>query len=73
MRQGVIAQIEKVAWMQEEQALWPENGGHGMVFRAHDGRLFITFHQPNETPNERGVFRQVREENDSLKLVENAR
>ena len=43
-------------WMQDEEPVWGADGGHGMLFRAFDGRLFMTFHQPNQTPNERAVF-----------------
>ncbi len=30
-----------------------KDGGHGMVFKGVDGKLRITFHQPNSSPNER--------------------
>jgi len=29
------------------------NGGHGMIFKALDGRLLLALHQPNTGPNER--------------------
>jgi arabinan endo-1,5-alpha-L-arabinosidase len=55
-------------WVQSEQALWEEDGGHGMVFRAFDGRLFITLHQPNNTPFERPLFFEILEVEDRLVL-----
>lgn len=40
-------------WVQQERPLWEEDGGHGMLFRAFDGQLYLTLHQPNQTPLER--------------------
>ena len=55
-------------WTQDTDPLWAENGGHGMIFKAFDGRLFVTFHMPNDSPNERPVFIEIEETADSLKL-----
>jgi hypothetical protein len=43
-------------WLQDDKPVWGADGGHGMLFRAFDGRLLMTLHQPNSTPNERPVF-----------------
>ena len=43
-------------WDQDDEPIWGEDGGHGMVFRSFDGQLYLTLHTPNETPNERAVF-----------------
>lgn len=56
-------------WVQSEQALWEEDGGHGMVFRAFDGRLFITLHRPNNSPLERAQFFEIKEGDEGLALV----
>ena len=53
-------------WRQAEHALFPEDGGHGMVFRALDGTLYLTVHQPNDTPNERARLIPLRETADGL-------
>jgi len=53
-------------WTHEPEPLWAEDGGHGMLFRAFDGRLLLTLHQPNDTPNERAIFRDVTEQGDSI-------
>jgi arabinan endo-1,5-alpha-L-arabinosidase len=53
-------------WVQQEQALWEEDGGHGMIFRAFDGRLFMTLHQPNHTPMERARFVEIIDCGDSI-------
>jgi Glycosyl hydrolases family 43 len=34
-------------WTQQKEVLYAENGGHAMLFRAFDGRLLMTLHQPN--------------------------
>ena len=53
-------------WLHDPQPLYGKDGGHGMLFRTFDGRLMLTIHTPNQTPNERPVFLPVREEDDRL-------
>ena len=53
-------------WEHLPEPLVADDGGHGMVFRTFDGRLWMTFHQPNNTPDERTVLVPIREEGDSL-------
>lgn len=55
-------------WRQDPDPIWAEDGGHGMIFRAFDGRLFLAIHAPNDTPNERAIFRELIEDGDHLKL-----
>jgi len=55
-------------WIQEEVPLWKEDGGHGMIFHTFDRRLMLTFHSPNNSPDERAVFFEIFEEGDSLRL-----
>ena len=43
-------------WTPSPAPLFDEDGGHGMLFRAFDGRLLLALHSPNETPRERPVF-----------------
>ena len=57
-------------WAHEPEPLWSKNGGHGMFFRAFDGELFVTLHQPNDTPNERAFFQRLDETADSIRLAE---
>jgi hypothetical protein len=49
--------------------LFEENGGHGMIFTALDGKKYVTLHSPNRTPNERPCFFEVEERNGTLELV----
>lgn len=49
-----------------EPLLFDRDGGHGMVFRAMTGQLYLVIHAPNEWPKERPLLLAVREENDQL-------
>ncbi len=40
-------------WIQEPEPLYAQDGGHGMIFRAFDGRLMLSLHKPNRTSDER--------------------
>jgi hypothetical protein len=57
-------------WEQSPAALWPRDGGHGMVFRDLTGRLLLTLHSPNATPFERARFVPVAETTTGLTLAE---
>lgn|GEM_PF-6805314 len=39
-----------------------------MVFRGFDGRSFLTFHTPNNTPDERPLFIEFEDTNTGIKL-----
>ena len=43
------------------EPLFRRDGGHGMVFRALDGQLYLTLHSPNANPQERPHFYPLRE------------
>lgn len=43
------------------EPLFRKDGGHGMVFRAKDGRLMMTLHSPNTHLEERPYFFEVEE------------
>lgn len=61
----------KGPWKQQQEPLFDGHGGHGMIFRALDGRLILTFHGPNSPAGEeRAQFYALFEENDTLKLGE---
>lgn len=36
--------------------LYRRDGGHGMLFRTFDGKLMLSLHQPNRSPDERAKF-----------------
>ncbi|HYE07398.1 MAG TPA: glycoside hydrolase family 43 protein [Planctomycetota bacterium] len=56
-------------WFHVDSPLIADDGGHGMLFRAFDGRLLLSIHRPNRPPDERPVFLPVRESDGSLALV----
>ncbi len=51
----------KGPWVQDETPLWSEGGGHGMLFRAFDGRLILAIHKPDCSPYERLLLVEVEE------------
>jgi hypothetical protein len=53
-------------WKQEGAPLYAADGGHGMIFRAFDGNLFLAVHSPNRTPLERAVFVELEEKDGVL-------
>ena len=48
--------------------LYTGNGGHGMIFKAFDGRLLLSLHQPNNGPNERLHLLELTDDGESLSL-----
>ena len=55
-------------WTKDE-LLFSKNGGHGMIFKAFDGRLMLTLHQPNISPNERMTLFEIEDTGETLRLV----
>jgi hypothetical protein len=56
-------------WQQQPEPLYAGDGGHCMVFRAFDGQLYLAFHRPNPSPDERPQFVRLRETELSLEIV----
>lgn len=50
---------------QAEPLFW-QDGGHGMVFRALDGQLYLTLHTPNEHLKEHPAFYKIKDTGSSL-------
>jgi hypothetical protein len=46
-------------WRQSAEAIYAQDGGHGMLFRDFGGRLWMTLHRPNNSPNERPMWIDV--------------
>lgn len=56
-------------WKQQENPLFDQHGGHGMLFKTFDGRLMLTFHQPNSPGGkERAQIYEVIDTGDTLVL-----
>ncbi len=56
-------------WIQSKKPIIECDGGHGMLFRGFNGKLYITWHSPNNSPMERFHFQEVSEEGNSLILT----
>jgi len=55
-------------WTQSPKPLFDKDGGHGMLFKAYDGRLLLSLHTPNKTPNERASFIELEETEVGLRV-----
>ena len=55
-------------WHQSPEPIYGKDGGHGMLFRDFDGRLLMTLHHPNDSPNERPTWLEVVESGGGLAL-----
>ncbi len=62
-------------WIQDEEVLFSKktignyDGGHGMIFKDRDGKLYLSVHSPNQPTDEcveRTIFIPLKEENDTL-------
>ncbi|SFJ48350.1 Glycosyl hydrolases family 43 [Paenibacillus sp. UNC496MF] len=56
-------------WTHQPEALYRSDGGHGMIFRAFDGRLLLAIHAPNRTPDERPLFLEIAERGGAIRLA----
>lgn len=56
-------------WRHPDAPLYAADGGHGMVFSAFDGRLFLVLHTPNRRPDERPRLLPVRAGRAGLELI----
>lgn len=56
-------------WSQDSQLLFEKDGGHGMLFESGEGKKYLVLHSPNEHLLERPVFYEIREENNTLRIV----
>ena len=54
-------------WSRDE-LLFSKDGGHGMIFKTFDGRLMLTLHQPNVSPNERMALFEVEDTGVALRI-----
>lgn len=53
-------------WFHDNAPIFDQDGGHGMIFKTFAGRLMLSIHSPNKTPNERPMFVPLREVNGEL-------
>jgi len=56
-------------WVQQEETLFDQHGGHGMLFRTFEGKLVLTFHSPNSPGgSERAQFYEIEDTGETLVL-----
>ena len=55
-------------WKHNNELLYKEDGGHGMLFRNLSGQLLFTMHYPNTNDLERPVIVRVTEENGTIRI-----
>jgi len=48
-------------WKQVEEPLFGKDGGHGMIFKALDGKIMGTLHSPNVDLQERPIFFEIKQ------------
>lgn len=59
-------------WRQQENLLFEEHGGHGMIFETFDGKLMLTFHGPNSPGGaERLQIYELKDDGNTLQLRKN--
>ncbi len=58
----------KGPWMWQDEALYPENGGHGMFFKDKDGSVIFALHYPNDKYKERPAYYRVEISEGKMKL-----
>jgi len=56
-------------WTQDASPLFADDGGHAMIFTTFDGRIMLSLHCPNASPDERPVFLPIEERNGQLFLT----
>ncbi|MBN2309402.1 MAG: family 43 glycosylhydrolase [Candidatus Hydrogenedentes bacterium] len=56
-------------WLQESEALFADDGGHGMLFRSFDGDLLLCLHAPNRRSEERPRLFSVSEADGRLAIA----
>lgn len=53
-------------WKQHDKPLFEKDGGHGMIFRTLEGKLYLTLHAPNGGGLERAHFFELEDTGDAL-------
>lgn len=56
-------------WVQQEQPIYADDGGHPMLFRTFDGRLMMALHSPNGGPETRVHFFVMEDTGETLRIV----
>lgn len=57
-------------WKHANEALFPENGGHGMFFTDYAGKIYFTLHYPNDRLKEHPVLYPVEFKDGNMRLAD---
>lgn len=55
-------------WSHDLPLLAEKNGGHGMIFKGFDNKLYLVLHRPNNNPEERPVLTEIEEHDGCLRI-----
>jgi beta-xylosidase len=55
-------------WRQQDEPLFKNNGGHGMIFHTFDGRLMMVLHAPDGGGPQPHIF-EIEDTGDTLRIV----
>ena len=64
-----LSQSIKGPWKQHEKPLYMKDGGHAMIFKTFDNRLMLALHSPNNGPDERAHFLELKIVKNELQLA----
>lgn len=57
------------SWRQLPEPIWPQNGGHGMVFQSFSGERYFVLHYPNDLKKEHPCFQKLFMDNGRITLA----
>lgn len=55
-------------WIQADELLFDQDGGHGMIFETFDDRLMMVLHAPNSPGDSRARFVEIEDTGDAIQL-----
>jgi hypothetical protein len=56
-------------WKQSPEALYGQDGGHGMLFSTFEGKIMMVLHSPNNQGARPRIF-ELEDTGDNLRLVQ---
>ena len=57
-------------WCHDLPLLAEKNGGHGMIFRSFEDKLYLVLHRPNDNPLERPALTEIKEIDGKLVTIQ---
>jgi len=55
-------------WVQQNEPLFKQDGGHGMVFTTFDGKLMMVLHSPNNKESRPRIF-EMEDTGNTLRVI----